>query len=376
MSDTPPSDPKDKPASGSPPEPFVRGRIVWGRPPETVFRTGPLPRAPQSWSQSPLRPATPSPRPAGNIFTDSLIPRAAPAADPDILPGEKPLVDETPAAPVAPAAPVEPVTARPPRARKAKPAPAPEPTPKPAEAPVVEAYAEPEPRVEPAAEPVLETLVEAEPIQPTAPPRSAVEIIVEPEPAEPIQTVPPPLSGAADTGSADPRAMPSVVVTPTLYARVEAVVEKVSRKDRWLVAAAIGATVVTGGFIWLATLPSEGTPPLDMDAPPPAASGTEPTVPVEAEPAPAAEASAAEPSAPVATGEPEAPTARAEPTAPPAPVRVQPARPTVQPAPPVAQQPPPPVIEPAPLVVEPPTAATPPPTDPDAPIETRPQPLN
>ena len=374
MSDTPPSDPKDKPAPGAVPEPFVRGRIVWGRPPETIFRTGPLPRAPQSWSQAAPRPAAPTPSPAGNIFTGSMIPRAVPAAEPDLLPGEKPLVDEAPA---AAAAPVEPVAAKPRRARKIEPAleSTLEPTAEPAEAPVVEAYAEPEPAadpeptIDPVAESVTETVVEPEPVQPAAP-RPTAEIIVEPEPAEPIKTIPP-LSGAADAGLSDPRAMPSVVVTPTLYARVEAVVEKVSKKDRWLVAAAIGAVLVTGGFIWLATLPSEGTPPLDMDAPPPAAPGTESTVPIEAEPVAAAEV------APPATAEePEVAPMRAEPAATPAPSRVQPARPTVQPSAPVTQEPPPPVIETAPLVVEPPTAATPAPTDPDAPIETRPQPLN
>ncbi|OYW38675.1 MAG: hypothetical protein B7Z42_07620, partial [Brevundimonas sp. 12-68-7] len=333
MSDTPPTDPKNRPTGAAPgaaaPEPFVRGRIVWGRPPETVFRAGPLPRAPESWSQAAPRPATPptpTPHPATNIFTGSMIPtRAAPAPEPE-LPGEKPLSPEPDAADLE--APAEPLVARPRRARKAAAAPNPVATPEIAPAPeppfetvvedvpVVEAYAEPEP--EPFAEPVLETIVEPDPVRSAAAARPTVEIIVEPEAPEQIDTLPPPLSGAA-TGPADPRAIPSVVVTPTLYARVEAVMEKVKTNDTWRIAAVAGALIVIAGFVWLATLPAGDAPPLDMDAPPPAAPGAEVLPPVETAPIPATEAP---PPAAVQT------EAEATPAPTPAPARVEPARPT------------------------------------------------
>jgi hypothetical protein len=389
MSDTPPTDPKNRPTGAAPgaaaPEPFVRGRIVWGRPPETVFRAGPLPRAPQSWSQAAQRPATPptpTPHPATNIFTGSMIPtRVVPTPEPE-LPGEKPLSPEPDAADLE--APAEPVAARPRRARKAAVVPDPVPTPEPApeaavapaveDAPVVEAYAEPEPL----AEPVMETIVEPEPIRPAPSARPTVEIIVEPEAPEQIDTLPPPLSGAT-TGPADPRAIPSVVVTPTLYARVEAVMEKVKTNDTWRIAAVAGAVVVIAGFVWLATLPAGDAPALDMDAPPPAAPGAEVLPPVETAPIPATEA----PPQPGAVQT----EAEATPAPTPAPARVEPTRPaapTTAPAlspasggnAPAVEPARPPVIETAPLVVTPPTAASPAPTDPDAPIETRPQPLN
>jgi len=379
MSDTLPSDPGDDRPEGAAPEPFVRGRIVWGRPPETVFRTGPLPRAPQSWGQ-------PAPRPASDIFTGSMIPpRAAPPVEAP-LPGERPPVEEV----ATPVEPREPVATRPRRARKtapvSEPTPAPEPEPEAVEATLVEARSEPTPEptpevmpeptpevipdpiAEPIPDPVIETLTEPEPVRPATPPRPTVEIIVEPEAPEQIDTLPPPLSGAAPR-QADPRAMPSVVVTPTLYARVEAVVEKVSKKDRWLVAAAVGAVIVTGGFIWLATLPSGDAPALDMDAPPPAAPGAEVPVPVEVTPPPVVVETGAPAPAPLTARREPAPTVR-PPAVSPAPVQTPPAL-TPQASQPVEV----PAIEPAPLVVEPPTTAAPAPTDPDAPIETRPQPL-
>jgi Meckel syndrome type 1 protein len=369
MSDTPPSDTKDDRVSGAAPEPFVRGRIVWGRPPETVFRAGPLPRAPQAWGQPAPRPAAPQPRPATDIFTGSMIPpRAVPPVEAP-LPGETPLVDEI----ANPAEPETPVAAKPRRARKAAPVAEPAPEPEVVEAPVVEAYADPAPDV--ILEPVIETIVEPEPVRPATPPRPTVEIIVEPEAPEQIDTMPPPLSGTPSE-AADPRAMPSVVVTPTLYARVEAVVEKVKANDRWLIAAVVGVVVVTGGFIWLATLPSGDAPALDMDAPPPAAPGAEAALPLDAAPPPAAEAA---PPPVVAETPTEAAPTRASPGAEAAPTR--PAAPRTAPAatprvtPPVTETAPPPVIDTAPLVVESPTAAAPAPTDPDAPIETRPQPL-
>ncbi|WP_029416051.1 hypothetical protein [Brevundimonas bacteroides] len=385
MSDTPPNDPKTPspgPSQGASPEPFVRGRIVWGRPPETVFRAGPLPRPPQSWTQpmrpQPPRPAAP-PRPTGDIFSGSMIPRAAPEAAFDIPPVVEPEPVETPPEPAA-----KPRQTR--KAAEAKGAPLAEPAaetppvspPAQPEPPVVEDYAEPKPEPEAPAEPILETIVEPEPVRPAARPAPAVEIIVEPEAPEQIDTMPPPLS-TTQNQTADPRAIPSVVVTPTLYAQVGAVIEKVKTNDTWRIAAVVGAVVVVAGFVWVATLPAGDAPALDMDAPPPAAPGAEVTPTIEAAPALVAE--------PVPTVTAEAPEPAVVERATPVVAATRPARPapatsatTSQPAPrvvtpPVAEPVTPPVIDTAPLAVEPPTAATPAPTDPDAPIATRPQPL-
>ncbi|HVL42398.1 MAG TPA: hypothetical protein VM348_09590, partial [Brevundimonas sp.] len=66
----------DKPLNGTP-EPFRRP-VVWGRPPATVFRAGPLPRG-AALPPLPEPPRAPQPRPAGpGIFSGSMIPRAAP----------------------------------------------------------------------------------------------------------------------------------------------------------------------------------------------------------------------------------------------------------------------------------------------------------
>jgi hypothetical protein len=203
-----------------------------------------------------------------------------------------------------------------------------------------------------------------------------VEIIVEPEAAEQIDTVPPPLS-TDQKAAADPRAIPSVVVTPTLYATFGAVIEKVKTNDTWRLAAVIGALVVTAGFIWLATLPSGDAPPLDMDAPPPAAPGLETPVVDEAAPVGAAgampEAEVATPSTQSVTAV--SPTQAAVTPRPASQVGATTPAPRVVPTPP-AETATPPAIETTPLVVERPTAAAPAPTDPDAPMQTRPQPLN
>ena len=65
------------PAQDRPPEPFTRGRIVWSRPPQPVFRVGPLPRAEASPFVAPRQPA----RGAG-VLSGSMIPRARPAVEP------------------------------------------------------------------------------------------------------------------------------------------------------------------------------------------------------------------------------------------------------------------------------------------------------
>lgn len=106
-----------------------------------------------------------------------------------------------------------------------------------------------------------------EPAPPPPPP--PLERIVEIEPAEMTETVAP-LSGNPEPAVA-PRSLPSVVVTPTLYATVGAAIQTVKKNDRWIVVAAVAAVVITAGFVWLATLPAGDAPPLDMDSPPPPA---------------------------------------------------------------------------------------------------------
>ena len=325
-----------------------------------------------------------------------MIPRAAPSTAVDL----PPVTDaHSVVEPAASEASVEPVAAKPRRARKSAPVEAPKADPVPDVDPVIEpsVVAEAPPPVtpepiepedaasfepvaeavfEPIAEPVSEFIVEAEPVRPKARPAPAVEIIVEPEAADQIDTVPPPLS-TDQKAAADPRAIPSVVVTPTLYATVGAVIEKVKTNDTWRIAAVIGALVVTAGFIWLATLPSGDAPPLDMDAPPPAAPGLE--TPLVDEAAPVA-AAGATPEAEVATPSTQSVTA-VRPTQ--AAVTPRPASPSGATTPASRAAPTPqaetvtsPAIETVPLVVERPTAAAPAPTDPDAPMQTRPQPLN
>jgi hypothetical protein len=210
-------------------------------------------------------------------------------------------------------------------------------------------------------EPVLVVDADPDPVAAPVPPR---ETVVEVEAAEPLETGAPLRSETAAPAAA-PRSVPSVVVTPAIYATVSAALGSVPKKDRWIVLAAVLAMVVTGGFIWLATLPNHGSPALDLNAPPPAAAGltvevVDPPAPIEAGSPPVAEA-------------PVAPRERRDAVAP-----AQTARPVASPvvAPTALSVEPRPYIEPAPLVVEAPTAAAPAPSDPDAPIRTEPQPLD
>lgn len=286
MSSEPPSRPDPE---GAPAEPFTRGRIQWSRPPQPVFRVGPLPRPPVA----PV--AAPPPRkPGAGILSGSLIP--------------------------------------PPRA------------------------AATEPRARAA---VVPPAAEKAPEAPAPPPPAPSERTVEIEPAEPAETLSP-LSGEMPPVAA-PRRLPSVVVTPTLYATVGAAIETVKKKDRWIVAAAVAAVVITAGFVWLATLPGAGVS--DLDAPPPPAAGlavevTDPPDPVEAEP---------EPDAPP-------PASRVARPAVPAAASARAAAPTPVPTP--ATPRPRPLIETAPLAVDSPTPAEAPTGDPEAPIATAPQPLD
>ena len=97
----------DKPLNGTP-EPFRRP-VVWGRPPATVFRAGPLPR-----SGVPL----PGPGPmqlSPGVLSGSLIPgatRTAATASPGLKADRVPVVKTdagNPPEPVRPTAPAQPV---------------------------------------------------------------------------------------------------------------------------------------------------------------------------------------------------------------------------------------------------------------------------
>ena len=305
------------PAEERPTEPFARGKITWGRPPQAVFQVGPLPRA----GTAPAA-AQRSTRPTGEgILSGSMVPPAKSVAEP---------VTETnyDAAELEPV--VEPEAVTPP----------------PESEPIVVAV-EPEPLPEPVVAPQ--------------------EILVEPDAPEPAVTLPPPLSSETKP-AAEPRKLPSVVVTPAIYATVGAAIEKVTKKDRWLVFAGIAAVVVTGAFIWLATLPA----PQPVDAAPSSLVPDAP--PIEAAPV------SAEVSIPEASPAPTRAAPLPAAAAPAAPVIAQPRPSTPARAAPIVIAPveaaPQPYIETAPLVIEPPTPATPAPTNPDAPIATGPQPLN
>ncbi len=215
---------------------------------------------------------------------------------------------------------------------------------------------------EPEAASELEDLV-AQP-EPAAVAR-AQEVLVESEPVAPTPAAP--SFATNDAQTAKPRSVPSVVVTPARYAGVTAALETVSNKDRWIIVSVVAAVLVTGGFIWLATLPAGEPAAIDLNAAPPSAPGVIPET-IDAEPAgEAAAPSVVARTAPVET----TPAPTVSPVAPaPRPRVVAPARQAAAETPTPA---PAPTIETAPLVVEAPPPAQPLPTDPEAPIPTQPQ---
>ncbi len=312
-----------QPLSGSN-TPFSRGTVTWGRPPQTVFRAGPLPKG----ERLPPLPEPSSATPVGarvgsGILGGSLIPQAP-------VPSPAPTSTPIPAPTPAPAS-----------------VPAPEPR---ARAPEPDLTVRPLPAPEPAHVPILAEPVVAEPVVAgTAPPR-----------AEPAPGVSPVLATASARRSGG--RLP-------LYAGV-----------------AVAVVAVAAVGVWMLTRPPAAPPAVEV-AVPPAVLAPQPdaeplSVPIEAE-AVALEETVSQPVAapPPAAAAPASPVpARREAAPPPAvqPAPVQPAQATPTLTPPTGTVAPSPLIEivPAQPAGPPPTSAERPPVDPDAPITTRPQPLN
>lgn len=321
MVDTPSSKPQSGAAPGASPEPFKRGQITWSRPPQQVFRVGPS-----------LSGSTPAPAPAkrqvaqapqratgAGILSGSMIPRVAPAATPTQTPiRTAPL--PTPRADAASAtvsSPVDPATPAPSR---------PQP---------VAAAAEVARLPEPA----------------TAPPRTVA-------PAPVLEPVVPSYATAARRRSGVPKAV-------------------------WIGAAAI-ALVLAAGAGWWVLKPDASVPgPTDVSSVPTAAAPAL-TTPAPVEAVPLAEGA-------VDAAEVETVPSTARPSTTPAPTTAAPVRAAPTAAAPAQTSRPSetsrlnveataPRIETAPLIVAPvappPTAAEAAQTDPDAPVQTRPQPLN
>lgn len=322
--------------SGVTPAPFARRAVQWGRPPQTTFHAGPLPRGnsfpPMPASMTPRQTITPpapvpapQPRAQANIFSGSMIPQARPATpSPTSLPGQEP----RPGSRAEPDLTVRPLPAVQPTIERIAPLP-------------------PIPEPEPAAEPI--------PPMPQAPLAAAQLRPVEPAVA--------PIVAPISTSGRPSRAKTSR--TP-LYVGIVAVAVIAIAATVWFTSRD-GSTVAPAEPVTTAP-PVPSQPPLD------ATPLTAPTLEV-----PQSTANTPTP-APAATAEPQptAPTTRATPSA----ETPTPARPTSAP---VVETPAPvqaPTIEVAPLVViappagPPPTAAQPQSTDPDAPVVTRPQPLD
>ena len=338
-----PSDRDDSPRpTPTPPqgaEPFARRQVQWGRPPQTVFRAGPLPRG-DSLPPLPAMPPVAAPKPArprtvapmappaasrGDFFSGSLIPRARPAAP------EAPTPARTTPEPVEPPArPLPDMTVRPlPPAEPV--APRPEPT-------------------------------------PVAP---APDIFEESVPVE---------TSAALTGSTLAAASARRKASPNrlaLYAGIAAVVVAGVGLTVWLTGRD-APTPVTGAVTPPPIAPAEGVSTADeTTVVPPSAAGGVAATPVAPAPAPVTRPAAPAPSRPATTARPAPARPARAPTRTPAASPPAPSTATTEPA----AAPPPPAITTAPLVVTvppagpPPTAAQPAATDPDAPIVTRPQPL-
>jgi hypothetical protein len=304
------------------PAPFVRRQVQWGRPPSTVFHAGPLPKGPAMSplaEPAPVRTAPQGVPRTGSILQGSMIPTAAPRK-PVVSPSEPEWVEEALTAPVV-AAPVIPA----PRVEAARPVRAPEP-------------------------------VRREVLDPLPVPPSKVE----------------PVGAAA----------PVAVEAPVAPAYAKTKAQRPSRTPLYVGAAVVVLALAAGG-VWMATRSSAPEAPVAATAPAAAIAPAAESTVIETAPVattPVAETPAVTAPAPAAT-RPATTTVRT----PPAPVAATPrgvqrppvaTSPTSQPAAPPAITVQPLVVTPPPVQTPPPTAARTAPVDPDAPISTRPQPLD
>lgn len=325
---------RDDAKPAAPLEPFARRQVTWGRPPSSVFHVGPLPKGPAVSPLGDPRPVRPVPG-TGSILSGSMVPAAARPRQPVVTTGEPEWIEE------------------------------------PADLVPVAAKAPPEAPAPIAARPAIDPTVRPLP--------AATRETLEPLPAPPSEPIPV-VQRAVEVE-------PAPVVAPS-YARVSA--KRSSRSPLYVGGAVVVLALVAGG-VWFASLPSPPDAPVAAAAPvAPAPVAVEPPVTSVAEPVPVEAVTAPVPAA-VSAAVPAATVANRPAAARPATAQTSPATATATPRP--AQTPPvtrapapqsvaPPAITVQPLTVTPPsptpapTAARNAPSDPDAPITTRPQPLD
>ena len=324
------NDPKPTPSA----EPFRR-HAVWGRPPQTTFRAGPLPRGGQL---APL----PKPPPAG------------------------PAVIATPSSAVPPQRPAQPVGTRP---------------------DIFSGSMIPRPAYKPM--PALPTQTQTQPARPT-PATPVVESSLADQ--TPDLTVRP-LPSAAAVKPEEPAAAPPVEHQPVIAAPTPstATVQVATEHSRGpntpnrlpLFAGAAVAAVAVGaaGIWWINRAPDAPVTPVPEVVAPTVVTPVLAVPATETAPPPAVSPAVSDPAPATATPRPGANAATT--TAPVRPVPSTASRPapavTTTPTPaPTVQTPAPVVIEIAPTqpASPPPTTAAPPTSDPNAPVVTRPQPLD
>lgn len=372
-------------------QPFRRGQITWGRPPQAVFRAGPLPRD-EGMARLMAMPPHPQAKPAtprisgssasglggGNIPMAAQL-SAAPAQAPQ--PAPKPAPQPAPQ-PAQPAPSLRPANflggslvpgANLPRPR---PAPAPAPTPE----------AEPVKVPEPAPEPVKNETIEAPrleaPAQPTPEPKPEPKSELQPTSATPEVVVP---SRADDTPARSK--LPLILLAGAGVLALAAGAYLLSQNRAADSAAPVPeqGAVLEGPSGEVATLPE---PVVEGDAPSvaPAATATDTVSRSNPDLTPAPQAAAQRPATPAASATPAPrPQATAPAASTPAP-RPAPQQAAPQTTPQTQIQTRPAPAQPAPVVTvtppaaepsgPPPTVASAPPSDPDAPVVTRPQRLD
>ena len=346
---------------------FQRGRIVWGRPPEVVFRAGPLPR---DEGMARLMAMGPHPQPKGPSVKGSVA-----AGNPMGGGGSNIPQAARPAGAAAPVQPAQPQSAAPKPARQPAPLggfsnvpmPRREPAPKPVASPeVLKPVAEAEP-------------VRTEPVQPAVAHEEPMSVL------EPVVAKRKPQTVTAE----------DAVIVPAARTTQASSTKSSSRKFLWLAGAAVVA--IAGAVLWLNREPAPSEPVMaPVETAPSETAPLAETSPVEAIEPEAAAPATPEPTqpAPVASAQTpaKAPAAAPQtrtPTSTPAPVATAPRAPA--PAAPVVRTPEAvvvqaPVAQPpaqAPVVQAPVAQDGPPPTqaerqnvDPDGPVVTRPQKLD